>query len=146
MKQQSIHSDPSVLPMAARLLMAFIFIFSGIGKMLVPAPTMAYIASAGLPLPALGLGLAILVEVGGGLLLAFGYRTRLAAAVLAVFCLVTGVVFHHTIGDQNQLIHLLKNVAMTGGLLQVLAYGAGGMSLDRRLARQTAQPVRLRTT
>ena len=58
------------------------------------------------------------------------------AAALAAFSLVTAFVFHNAIGDQNQLIHLLKNIAMAGGLLQVVAFGAGAYSLDAAASRK----------
>jgi putative oxidoreductase len=82
----------------------------------------------------LGLIAAIAVELGGGLLLAFRLQDALVAAVLAAFSIVTGLIFHHAVGDQNQMIHLLKNFAMAGGLLQVVAFGAGAYSIDNRKA------------
>lgn len=124
----------SVIPAIGRVLMATIFIMSGIGKLAAPAATMGYIASSGLPLPMLALVVAIAVELGGGLLLALGIQTRLVAAGLAAFSIVTGLAFHHAVGDQNQMIHLLKNIAMAGGLLQVVAFGAGAYSFDHRRA------------
>jgi putative oxidoreductase len=120
----------NILSLLGRLLMSSIFVISGVGKIAAPAATMGYIAAMGLPFPAVALAGAIAVEVGGGLLLAFGLQTRLVALALAAFSVFTGFVFHGAIGDQNQMIHLLKNLAMAGGLLQIAAYGAGGWSLD----------------
>jgi len=111
-------------------MMAIIFLYSGAGKLMAPADTMAYIAAAGLPFAGLALALAAATELGGGLLLALGVRSRLIAAALALFSLVTGAAFHHAIGDQAQLLQLLKNVAMSGGLLQVVAYGGGAFRRD----------------
>lgn len=116
------------------MLLAAIFIFSGIGKILAPAATIGYIEAMGLPLASVGLMIAIAVELVGGLMLALGIKTRLVALGLALFSIVTGLVFHHAIGDQNQLIHLLKNLAMAGGLLQVVAFGAGAYSLEPKAA------------
>ncbi|HJV02818.1 MAG TPA: DoxX family protein [Burkholderiaceae bacterium] len=127
------NANTTTLPLIGRLLMATIFLFSGVGKIAAPAATMGYIAAMGLPFPFLGLIGAIAVEVVGGLLLVAGLQTRATALVLAGFSLVTGLIFHHAIGDQNQLIHLLKNIAMAGGLLQIAAFGAGNFSLDARL-------------
>lgn len=132
-------TNTTTLPLIGRLLLAFIFVFSGIGKIIAPAGTLGYIASVGLPFPLLALGAAIGVELIGGLLLASGLYTRAAAIVLAVFSVATGVIFHGAIGDQNQLIHLMKNFALAGGLLQVAAFGAGALSLDAR--RGAAQRV-----
>lgn len=120
------------LPFAGRVMIAAIFLLSGLGKIAAPAATIGYIGSAGLPLPTLGYALAILVEVGGGLALLAGFRVRPVAIALAVFTLVTAFSFHSALGDQNQFIHFFKNVAITGGLLQVAAFGAGALSLDRR--------------
>jgi putative oxidoreductase len=120
------------LSLIGRVLLAFLFVFSGIGKIAAPAATMGYISAMGLPLPAVALGGAIAVEVIGGLMLAFGLYTRTTALIMAAFTLVTGLVFHSAIGDQNQLIHLLKNFSIAGGLLQVAAFGAGALSLDAR--------------
>lgn len=126
------NANTTTLPLIGRLLMATIFVFSGLGKIAAPAATIGYIGAMGLPFPTLGLIGAIAIEVGGGLLLIAGLQTRATALVLAAFSLVTGLIFHHAIGDQNQLIHLLKNIAMAGGLLQIAAYGAGSFSLDAR--------------
>lgn len=92
----------------------------------------SYIQSAGLPLPAVALGLAILVEVGGSTALILGYRTRLVAAIMAAFTVVTAIAFHNNMADQGQFINFFKNIAMAGGLLQVIAFGAGRFSLDAR--------------
>jgi putative oxidoreductase len=115
-----------------RLFLATLFLLSGISKLTSAAATTAYIASAGLPLPGVAYVLTVIVEIGGGVLLLVGLQARLAAAVLAIFTLAAAILFHHNFGDQNQMIHFLKNVAITGGLLQVAAWGAGPWSLDAR--------------
>lgn len=130
------HASPSILPAIGRVLLAAIFIVSGIGKTLVPEAAMGYIAASGLPFASLALGLAILIEIGGGLLLVLGFRTRLVALGLALFSVATAAAFHHALGDQRQLVHLLKNVAIAGGLLQVVAFGAGACSLDAAAGRK----------
>jgi putative oxidoreductase len=132
-------SANSFVPAIGRVLLATIFIFSAIGKIAAPEATIGYIQSVGLPFATLGLAIAIAVELGGGLLLVLGVKTRAVAALLAVFSIVTGLAFHSAIGDQNQLVHLLKNFAMAGGLLQVVAFGAGAFSVDQRLARPAAR-------
>lgn len=122
-----------------RILIAVIFILSGVGKLGAPAATQGYIASVGLPLPLLGYVLAVLVELGGGLLLLVGFRTRAVAAVLALFTVAAALFFHSHLADQNQFIHFVKNIMITGGLLQIVAFGATALSLDaRRLRLQTA--------
>jgi putative oxidoreductase len=91
--------------------------------------------AAGLPLAPLGLASSALVELGGGIALILGYRTRFAAGALAVFAIVTALIFHSAFSDQNQFIHFFKNVAVAGGLLQVVAFGGGRLSLDARFSR-----------
>src|SRR5207253_847279 len=100
--------------------LATIFLVSAFGKLAAPGPTQGYIASAGLPLPLLSYVAGVVIELGGGLMLLIGYRTRLAATLLAAFSVISAIVFHHALGDQNQLFHFLKNLAMAGGLLQVV--------------------------
>lgn len=132
---QDLSDSPAIstaVPLVGRILMAAIFLISGLGKIAAPAGTIGYIASAGLPFPQLGLAIAVFVEVLGGIALIAGYRTRIAAAVLAIFCAATAFSFHFNLADQNQFIHFLKNIAMVGGLLQVVAFGAGRFSLDAR--------------
>jgi putative oxidoreductase len=125
-----MNAQTRYLPALGRLMIAVIFVFAGLGKIAAPAATQGYIASTGLPFPLLGYLLAVLVEVGGGVLLLVGYQTRIVAAVLALFSLVTALIFHSNFEDQNMMIHFLKNVAMAGGLLQVVAFGAGAFSVD----------------
>ncbi|NHZ36442.1 DoxX family protein [Massilia sp. CCM 8692] len=129
------NNNTSVIPVIGRVLLAAIFIFSALGKIMAPGATIGYIEAMGLPLASAGLVIAIAVELVGGLMLAFGIKTRAVALGLALFSIVTGLVFHHAIGDQNQLIHLMKNLAMAGGLLQVVAFGAGAYSLDNKAVR-----------
>jgi putative oxidoreductase len=125
-------SGPDYVALLGRILIAAIFVWSGFGKITNPGYYMGYISSVGLPLPQVGLGIAILVEFFGGIALILGYRTRLVASVLALFSLATALVFHSAFADTNQLIHFFKNVAMAGGLLQVAAFGPGALSLDSR--------------
>jgi putative oxidoreductase len=124
--------DISLVAFVGRILIAAIFLLSGFAKLTAPAATIAYIQTAGLPAPSLAYGIALLAELGGGILLVIGYRTRLAATGLALFALATALGFHHDFADQNQFIHFFKNVAMAGGLLQVVAFGGGRLSVDAR--------------
>ena len=128
-------SYSGAVALTGRVLLAAIFILSGVGKVTQPGAMIAYISAAGLPFPSLALAGSALIELGGGLALILGYRTRIVAVVLAVFSLLTSLVFHSALSDQNQFIHFFKNVAMAGGLMQVVAFGGGRLSLDGRKAR-----------
>jgi putative oxidoreductase len=120
------------LPFAGRLMIGLPFAMSGLGKLAAYSATTGMISAVGLPFPPLAYAVAVAVELGGGLFLVAGYQTRLVAAVLAVFALATAVSFHSNFADQNQMIHFLKNVMMAGGLLQIVAFGAGALSVDNR--------------
>lgn len=127
------------LALAARILMSALFLVAGIGKIGAFAGTAGYIASKGLPLPELGVAVAIVIEVGGALALIAGFQTRLAACVMAIFTVATGVIFHNywaMPADQvmvNQIM-FMKNLSIAGGLLMLSAFGAGALSLDARRA------------
>jgi putative oxidoreductase len=121
------------LPFVGRLLIGLPFVMSGFGKLAAYGPTTEMIGAVGLPAPPLAFAVAVVVELGGGLLLIAGFQARSVAVALALFALVTAVSFHSNFADQNQMIHFLKNVMMAGGLLQIVAFGAGAISLDNRL-------------
>ncbi len=123
------------LALVGRLLLALLFLPAGISKVAGFAGTTGYIASKGLPLPELGVVIAIVMEIGGSLALIAGLKTRIAALALAVFTLVATFVFHNFWGvpaDQAMVQQLMfyKNIAVVGGLLVLAAYGAGAWSVD----------------
>jgi putative oxidoreductase len=117
-----------------RLLLSVIFVLSGVGKLMDFGGTVALMGKEGLPLPVLAAIVAIAVECIGGILLIVGYQTRLTGGVLAAWCIATALVAHRHLADENQAINFLKNVAMAGGFLQLVAFGAGAWSLDGRRA------------
>ena len=123
-------------PLAGRILIALIFVLSGFGKVTGFEGTLGYIASKGLPLPQLAAISAIIIELGGGLMLVFGLRARWAAAALLIFTAFAALIFHNFWAvppdqAQNQMIHFMKNISMMGGLLYVLVYGSGPLSLSK---------------
>lgn len=127
----------SAVDLVGRLLLAALFLPAGISKLTGFEGTVGYIASAGLPLPAVGAALAAAVEILGSLALVFGYRTRIAAAVLAGFTLAASVFFHAywaAPADQVMVQSLLffKNLAIVGGLLILASGGGGRWRLDSR--------------
>lgn len=119
-----------------RILLALIFVVSGIEKVMAPSGTIAYIASAGVPAAGLAYAGAAALECLGGLALLVGWQVRWCALLLAIFTVVAALVFHHALADQNQAIHFLKNLAMAGGLLQLYAFGNTAWSVDARRSRQ----------
>ena len=123
---------------AGRVLIGVLFLMSGLSKLAAPAAIQGYIASVGLPAPALAYVVAVAVEVLGSVLLIAGVGTRYVAAGMTVFTLATALAFHNNFADQNQMIHFMKNIAIMGGLLQIVAFGGGWFSVDRLLARRSA--------
>ena len=127
----------SPLALAARVLLAVLYVPAGFGKLMGFAGTAGYVASAGLPFPELGAVIAIVVELGGGLALLAGFQTRIAALVLAVFTVVAGLFFHKfwaapADAVMFQQAMFMKNIAIAGGLLALTAFGAGAWSLDAK--------------
>ncbi|HTL25979.1 MAG TPA: DoxX family protein [Burkholderiales bacterium] len=127
----------SLAAFLGRIFLALIFVVSGVGKIAGYAGTASYMASRGLPMVEVLLPLTIAVELGGGLMLALGWKTRWAAAALFLFLVPTTLIFHQFWGIdpklvQMQKIHFLKNVAIMGGMLMVIAIGAGAWSVDRK--------------
>lgn len=123
------------IALVGRVLIGVLFLMAGISKLAAPAETQGYIAAVGLPAPLAAYFVALAVELVGSVLLIAGFQVRIVAAALAVFTLLTAVFFHNNFADQNQMIHFLKNFAILGGLLQVVAFGAGRFSLDHRFSR-----------
>jgi putative oxidoreductase len=118
-----------------RVLLALIFIVSGWAKLNAMAGTVAYMTSGGLPSPDLLYYLVVAVELGGGILMLLGFQTRLVALGLAIYCVVSGVMFHYQPSNAGQMTQYFKNIAMAGGFLQLFAVGGGAWSLDRLLKR-----------
>ena len=136
------HSPASAANIGAavgRVLISAIFILSGLAKLAAPAATIGYIDAVGLPFAPLAFAAAVAIEVIGGAALIAGFKTRWVAAVLALFSVVTAVAFHANLADQNQFIHLSKNIAIAGGFLMLVAHGSGAFSVDAWRAR--AKPV-----
>lgn len=123
-------------PLVGRVLLALIFIIAGFGKITGFEGTVGYIQSVGLPVPQVAAVVAIIVELGGGIMLAIGWKARWAAAALFIFTLAAGVIFHafwSSPADQAmmQQIQFMKNLAIMGGMLYIVVYGSGPLSVDK---------------
>ena len=124
-------------PLAGRILLALMFVISGWGKITNFSGTAGYMASMGMPFPELLLPGAIAIELGCGLRLMAGWKTRFAALAIFLFIIPSTLIFHNfwaadPAQAQNQMIHFMKNVTIMGGMLYVMAFGAGPLSLDNR--------------
>ncbi|MTD11594.1 DoxX family membrane protein [Acinetobacter sp. YIM 103518] len=115
----------TIVSTLARVLVAYIFIVAGYGKISGYEATAGYMEAMGVPSALLPL--TILVELGGGLAMLLGFQTRFAAFGLAVFSLITAFIFH---GGAEDAINLMKNLSIAGGLFFVMLHGAGKLSID----------------
>ena len=116
--------------LVGRIMLSAIFIQGGFNKIVGYAGTSGYMESAGVP--SILLPLVILTELGGGLLILVGWQTRIVAFLMAGFTLLAALLFHFKTGDRNQMIHFMKNIAIAGGFLSLVANGAGAWSVDGR--------------
>ena len=119
--------------LSGRVLLAALFLLSGVGKLGAYSGTAAYMASVGVPGALLPIVIAL--EIGGALAIILGWQTRVVAFLLAGFTLVSALIFHTHFADQIQMIMFWKNVSITGGLILLVVHGAGPLSLDARSAK-----------
>jgi len=137
MQPSTTTTTQDALALAGRALVALLFIPAGWAKIGGFAGLAGYIASKGVPLPEAAAAIAIVAELGLGLMLLLGWKARLAAAGLAVFVAVITPIFHNfwAMPEAQQMMQqqaFYKNLAIVGGLLVLAAFGAGGWSLDGR--------------
>ena len=130
-------TNQNAMALVGRVLLALMFLLSGVGKIGGFEGTVGYISSVGLPLPSVLAAGALVLEIVAGIALIIGYKTRWAALALALFTLVAAFLFHNywamPAGQQMmQQIIFLKNLAVTGGLLMLAMAGPGAWSVDRR--------------
>lgn len=125
------------LAFAGRILLALMFVLAGFGKITGFAGTVGYMQSKGMPAAEVLAVLTILLEVGGGLALMVGFRTRWAAIALALFTLVASMIFHNfwAVPEAQRMVQnlmFMKNLSIVGGMLVLAAFGPGAWSLDAR--------------
>lgn len=118
------------LPPLGRLLMSSLFIWDGILQLRSPSGFAQYLASTHVPVPNVTIWISVIIHLLGGMALLVGFKTRWAAALLALVSVGTAFGVHLPIGDQDNMIHFFKNLVMTGGFLYVIAFGAGAVSID----------------
>ncbi len=124
------------IPLGGRALLALIFLLSGFGKVTGFAGTVGYMEAYGMPMASFLLVGAIIFELGGGLSLLLGFKARLGALALIIFTIPATLIFHAfwsvpAEAAMAEQINFLKNIAIIGGLLMVVAYGSGPLSLDK---------------
>jgi len=122
-------------PLAGRFFLTLIFLMSGATKITGWSGTAGYMAAKGMPMVPFFLTMAIILELGGGLAILLGYKARLGALALIVFTIPATLLFHNpwaVPADQMQIqmIMFMKNLAIIGGLLLIIGFGAGPISID----------------
>ena len=143
-------TQKDALALIGRILLAAMFVISGWGKVTGYSGTVGYIASQGLPVPQLLAMIAIAIELGAGLAIAFGWMTRWAAFAMVIFLIVITPIFHpfwNVPADQamEQNINFMKNLSILGGMLLLWAFGPGRFSVDQARMRDVEMPRRRAT-
>ena len=118
-------------PVLGRVLIASLFIMGGLGKLMDFAGSVGYAQAFNVPFPEVAIIIAIIVELGGGLMLLFGFWSRMTSFVIAGFLVVVTLIFHTNFVDPAQMTHFLKNAAIIGGLLYVSVHGARKAALAK---------------
>lgn len=118
------------MSLVSRLLLSALFIMGGFGKITAIAATQGYMESKGIP--GILIYPTILLELGGGIMIVLGLQTRIVAALLAGFCIVSALVFHSDLADQMQYIMFMKNLGLAGGFLLLVQHGAGAIAIDKK--------------
>ena len=123
----------NILDFSARFLISILFFLNGIFKINNYEGAIGWMEGFGMP--EILLTPAIILEILGPILIIIGYQTRIAAALLSLFCIATAVIFHNDFGDQMQLTSFLKNIGLAGGFLFLVVNGPKGLSLDKKLGK-----------
>ena len=120
----------NILDLVARILISALFLLNGVFKISNYDGTVGWMESFGIPgiliIPA------IILEIVGPILIILGYKAKIAAGFLGLFCIVTAFIFHNDFSDQMQLGSFLKNIALAGGFLFIFINGTKDFSLDKK--------------
>jgi putative oxidoreductase len=132
-----VHTIEHAIPLLGRFLLSFIFLLSAVGKLSQFNGTAQMMEGKGMLLAPFFLVMAILFELIGGLSILLGYKARIGALMLIVFLIPATLIFHnfwaYTGGEHMaQMTNFLKNLAIMGGLLQIVPHGPGALSLGRK--------------
>jgi putative oxidoreductase len=118
----------------ARLLMCSLFIWDGVLQLRNPDAAAQYFQSVHVPLYSIAVWPSVAMHLLAGAAILIGFKTRWAAAVLALFCLATAFGVHLPAGDLDNMTHFYKNLVMAGRFIYVMMFGPGAFSVDREAA------------
>ena len=123
----------NILDLFGRILISVIFLLNGVYKISNYDGTVGWIESFGMPgvliIPA------IILEVIGPILIIIGYKAKIAAGFLSLFCILTAIIFHNDFSDQMQLTSFLKNIALAGGFLFIVVNGTKEFSIEKKFSK-----------
>ena len=122
----------NILDLIGRIFISLVFLLSGFNKIGNYEGTIGWMESFGMP----GIFLipAIILEVGAPILIIIGYKVKISAALLSLFCIATALIFHNDFSNQMQFISFMKNIALAGGFLFLVINGAKDFSLDKKFS------------
>jgi putative oxidoreductase len=122
----------NIFDLVGRIFISLVFLLSGFNKIGNYEGTIGWMESFGMP----GIFLipAIILEIGAPILIIIGYKVKISAALLSLFCIATAVIFHNDFSNQMQFISFMKNIALAGGFLFLVVNGAKDFSLDKKLS------------
>ena len=120
----------NIFDLVGRIFISLVFLLSGFNKIGNYEGTIGWMESFGMP----GIFLipAIILEVGAPILIIIGYKVKISAALLSLFCIATAVIFHNDFSNQMQFVSFMKNIALAGGFLFLVVNGAKDSSLDKK--------------
>ena len=123
----------NILDLVGRIFISLVFLLSGINKIGNYEGTIGWMESLGMP----GIFLipAIILEIGAPILIMIGYKVKISAALLSLFCIATAIIFHIDFSNQMQFVSFMKNIALAGGFLFLVINEAKEFSLERKLAK-----------
>ena len=122
----------NILDLVGRIFISLVFLLSGINKIGNYESTIWWMES--LDMPGIFLVPAIILEIGAPILIMVGYKVKISAALLSLFCVTTAVIFHNDFSNQMQFISFMKNIGLAGGFLFLVVNGAKDFSLDKKFS------------
>ena len=122
----------NILDLLGRILISAVFFLSGVNKIQQYEDTAEWMES--FDLPSLLLTPAIILEIVLPILIIIGYKVRISAALMTLFCFATAIIFHNDFSNQMQFISFFKNIGLAGGFLFLAVNGAKNFSLDKKLS------------
>ena len=121
----------NIIDLIGRIFLSLLFLLNGYFKILDYDGTIEWMEGYGIP--GIFLTPAIILEIAGPILIIIGYKAKLAAGLLAVFCIATALIFHLDFSNQMQITSFLKNIALAGGFLFIVVNGTKKFSFDNKL-------------